>query len=62
MTTLMDAPTLEVASLGEQLREWAESTKSIQSLLLDLVPTSAIEVAESMADELDASYKQLFTS
>jgi len=62
MTTLMDAPTFETVSLGDQLRAWAETTKSIHSLLADVVPSSAIGVAESMAEELDAAYKQLFRS
>jgi hypothetical protein len=61
MTTLLDAPALPV-NLGDQLRAWAQSTKNIQGLLGDLVPTSAIGVAETMADEMDAAFKQLFES
>ena len=61
---MQQASVLE-SSPADQLRTWATSTRRVQSLLANLglrVPLSAIGVAESMADELDASYERLFTA
>jgi hypothetical protein len=60
---MQQASVLEL-SPADQLRTWAMSTRRVQPLLANLglkVPTTAIGVAETMADELDAAYQRPFT-